>query len=140
MQQLKTPIIKTTLTDSLWSLLIAHTNMCANKNNKTKVARHKNKNQFVMYPCLENRFIVFVKGYFFLWRDISFVLRTHEISLHKNNSLGSPDKDTALTGSCYNIVRSYRYLIVVTNTATRRTCKAKSIDVLKYKNITKKYK
>ncbi len=32
---------------------------------KTKVARHKNKNQFVMYPCLEIRFIVFVKGYFY---------------------------------------------------------------------------
>ncbi len=31
---------------------------------KTEVVRHKNKNQFVMNPCLEIRFIVFVKGYF----------------------------------------------------------------------------
>ncbi len=29
------------------------------------------------------------------------LLRTHEISLHKNNLPGSPDKDTPLTGSCY---------------------------------------
>ncbi len=31
------------------------------------------------------------------------LLRTHEISLHKNNSPTYPDKDTPLTGSCYNI-------------------------------------
>ncbi len=37
----------------------------------------------------------------FLCRDISWVWRTHEISLHKNNSPGFPDKDTPLTGSCY---------------------------------------
>ncbi len=47
----------------------------------------------MMYPCLEIRFIVFVKGYF---------IHPLEISLHKNNSPGSPDKDTPLTGSCYN--------------------------------------
>ncbi len=39
-----------------------------------------------MYACLEIRFIV-------LYRDISFTLRTHEISLNKNNSHGSLDKD-----------------------------------------------
>ncbi len=27
---------------------------------KTKVVRHKNKNQFIMYPCLEIRYIVLV--------------------------------------------------------------------------------
>ncbi len=47
----------------------------------------------MMYPCLEIRFIVF--------------FRTHEICLHKNNSPGSPDKDTLLTGSCYIICGIY---------------------------------
>ncbi len=45
----------------------------------------------------------------FLCRDISFVLRTHEISLHKQNSPGSADKDTPLTGSCYTI--RYKYTL-----------------------------
>ncbi len=31
------------------------------------------------------------------------VLQTHEISLHKNKSPGSPDKDTPITGSCYKL-------------------------------------
>ncbi len=44
----------------------------------------------MMYPCLEIRFDIFVKEYFIR-------------PLDKNNSLGSPDKDTPLTGSCYNI-------------------------------------
>ncbi len=37
---------------------------------KTKVARHKNKNQFVMYLCLKIRFVVFCDGIFYF----SFVL------------------------------------------------------------------
>ncbi len=49
---------------------------------KTKVVQHKNKNQLVMDNCLG--------------------IETHEISLYKNNSPGSPDKDTPLTGSCYS--------------------------------------
>ncbi len=73
---------------------------------KTEVVRIKNKNRFVMYPCL------YVAGSLFLCRDISFVLHTHEISLHKNNEPASPYKDTSLTGSCYNISKprkSYKY-------------------------------
>ncbi len=50
-------------------------------------------------------------GSLFLCRDISFILRTHEIFLHKNNSPGSADKiDTQLNGSCYTphtIVRQH---------------------------------
>ncbi len=57
---------------------------------KTEVVRHKNKNQFVMYPCLEMQVYCFCVGIF------------HEISLHKNNSPASPDKNTPLTDSCYN--------------------------------------
>ncbi len=34
----------------------------------------------------------------------SFVLQVHEISLHKNNSPTSPDKDTPLTDSCYKVL------------------------------------
>ncbi len=51
--------------------------------------------------------LVWRSGSLFLGRDISFVLRTHEISLHKNNSPGSPDRDTPLTGSCYKPLDSY---------------------------------
>ncbi len=64
----------------------------------------------MMYPCLEIRFIVFcvgIKYLLFLCRDISFVIRTHEISLDKNNSPGSPDKDTPLSGSCYKVSGGY---------------------------------
>ncbi len=50
-----------------------------------------------MYPCLELKLLIA------LCRGISFVLRTHDISLDKNNSPGSPDKDAQLTGSCYRI-------------------------------------
>ncbi len=64
-----------------------------------------------MNPFLEIQVHCFCVGIFhesesgslFLCRDISWVRRTNEISLHKNNSPGSPDKDTPLTGSCYNI-------------------------------------
>ncbi len=42
--------------------------------------------------CLQIKLIV-------LCRDISFVLHTPDISLHKNNSPESPDKDTPLAGS-----------------------------------------
>ncbi len=56
-----------------------------------------------MYPCLEIRIIVFVKGY--------FIHPSYEISLHKNNSTGSPNKDTPWTGSCYNTTRVYPPLL-----------------------------
>ncbi len=44
----------------LWYLYV----LLVNNIIKTNVAQHKNKNQFMMNPCLEIRYIVFVKGYF----------------------------------------------------------------------------
>ncbi len=51
-------------------------------------------------------------GTLFLCRDISFVVHTHDIFLHKNNSPGTPDKDASLTGSCYNTLRSRLYYLM----------------------------
>ncbi len=97
----------------------------------------------MMYPCLEIRFIIFVAyitkveywhkvhiGYIVynvgmgrfgcLGRPdylfgVKFILRTHEISLHKNNSPGSPDKDTPLTGSCYKNANTITWMVVINN-------------------------
>ncbi len=58
---------------------IVHWTLLSSKQ-KYPVVQHKNKNQFMMYPCLEIRFIVFVQRYFICPSDSRNIPREKQFS------------------------------------------------------------